>query len=122
MTGTDVAVVVGAVALIAMLAWFFFGSRKARLAELRGAAQEATVTVKGWLCPETPGWQVREEERALRVLVAAPAAGLDQQATERAVQAALSAAGALALPVHVSVVDAIPAGGAGKRPLVVARA
>src|SRR5262245_16969204 len=51
MTGTELAVIAGALVSIAFLAWFIFGSRKARLAELRGAAQEATVTVKGGYVP-----------------------------------------------------------------------
>lgn len=70
---------------------------------------------------DAAGWQVRQEERDLRVLVAAPGPGFDQQATERAVRAALTTAGALEPAVHVSMVHAIPAGAAGKRPLIVAR-
>lgn len=66
------------------------------------------------------GWQVRQHKDGLRVLIATPGPGFDPDATERAVQAAVTNAGAQAIPVHVSVVDAIPAGGAGKRPLVVA--
>jgi hypothetical protein len=54
------------------------------------------------------------------VLFARPSAGFDQSATERRVQAALAAAGAVAPVVHLSVVDTIPAGPAGKRPFVVA--
>jgi phenylacetate-coenzyme A ligase PaaK-like adenylate-forming protein len=69
---------------------------------------------------DAAGWQVRQQQRHLRVLVAAPGAGFDPAATERAVQAALTAAGVRAPAVHVSIVDAVPAGPAGKRPLVVA--
>ncbi|MQA87447.1 MAG: heavy metal translocating P-type ATPase [Streptosporangiales bacterium] len=52
MTVIDVAVVTAAAALIAALAWFFFGSKKARLAELRGGAQEIEITVKGGYSPD----------------------------------------------------------------------
>ena len=69
---------------------------------------------------DAAGWQVRQQEDELRVLVAGPGPAFDPTATERAVQTALTAAGARTPAVHVSVVDAIPAGAAGKRPLVVA--
>ena len=68
------------------------------------------------------GWQVRHEDNGLRVLVARPGHGFDPAATRRAVQAALTAAGVRSPAVHVSVVDAIAAGPAGKRPLVISRA
>jgi phenylacetate-coenzyme A ligase PaaK-like adenylate-forming protein len=67
------------------------------------------------------GWQVRQQEHQLQVLVAAPGPAFDARRTKRAVRAALTAAGALPPPLGVVVVDAIPAGAAGKRPLVVAR-
>jgi phenylacetate-coenzyme A ligase PaaK-like adenylate-forming protein len=70
---------------------------------------------------DVPGWQVRHEDTGLRVLVAGPGAGFDPTATRHAVQAALTAAGVRSPVVHVSVVDAIEAGAAGKRPLVVSR-
>jgi phenylacetate-coenzyme A ligase PaaK-like adenylate-forming protein len=66
------------------------------------------------------GWQVRQHETGLRVLIAAPGPGFDPNATERALQEVLSRAGARALAIHVAVVDSIPAGRAGKRALVVA--
>lgn len=69
---------------------------------------------------DAAGWQVRQQEDQLRVLVADPGPAFDPTATEREVQTALTAAGARTPAVHVSVVDAIPAGAAGKRPLVVA--
>ena len=69
---------------------------------------------------DAAGWQVRQGGQEIAVLVAGPGARFDPAAAERAVRAALTAAGALAPPVHVSVVDTIPAGAAGKRPLVVA--
>jgi len=62
-------------------------------------------------------WQVRQEENQLRVLVAAPGDRFDQAQAEKELTAALASAGAAATPVHISTVDAIPA---GKRPLVVA--
>ena len=68
------------------------------------------------------GWQVRQEGDRLAVLVADPGPAFDQAGTERAVRAALTAAGAAEpAAVQVSVVAAIPAGAAGKRPLVVAQ-
>ena len=69
---------------------------------------------------DAAGWQVRQRERGIDVLVAAPGPDFDPNHTRDAVQTALAAAGALATAVHVSVVDAIPAGAAGKRPLIVA--
>lgn len=66
------------------------------------------------------GWQVRQQPDGLTVLVMDPGPGFDAGATEQAVRAALARAGALAPAVRVTVVDAIPAGAAGKRPLVVA--
>jgi len=71
---------------------------------------------------DAAGWQVQQHHDHLLVLVAGPGPGFDPTATEQAVQAALTASGADPPAVHVSVVDAIPAGAAGKRPLVVAHA
>lgn len=69
---------------------------------------------------DAAGWQVRQEGALLRVLVARAGPGFDPDATERDVRAALTEAGAVPPPVRVQVVDAIPAGASGKRPLVVA--
>jgi phenylacetate-CoA ligase len=69
---------------------------------------------------DAAGWQIRQEDNQLRVLVTGPGGGFDPAATERAVQAAITAAGGRLPMIHVSVVDAIPVGAAGKRPLVVA--
>jgi phenylacetate-CoA ligase len=69
---------------------------------------------------DASGWQVRQQNRELRVLVASPGAGFDASATERELKFALAAIGALAPDVHLSVVDAVPAGPGGKRPFVVA--
>ena len=48
----DVLVVVVGVALSGFLAWYFFGPKKARLAELVGQVQEVRVTVKGGYSPD----------------------------------------------------------------------
>jgi hypothetical protein len=69
---------------------------------------------------DAAGWQVRQEGTLLRVLIAGPGPGFDPDATERHVRAALAEAGAFPPSVRVLAVDAIPAGAAGKRPLVVA--
>ncbi|HEX2322734.1 MAG TPA: heavy metal translocating P-type ATPase [Streptosporangiaceae bacterium] len=52
MSVADVVVVLAAAAAITGLGWFFFGPRKANVAELRGGVQRATVTVKGGYSPE----------------------------------------------------------------------
>jgi phenylacetate-CoA ligase len=70
---------------------------------------------------DAAGWQVRQDTDALRVLVAAPGRGVDPAGVQNRVTAALWHAGAAGPAVRVEVVDAIPAGAAGKRPLVVAR-
>ncbi len=49
---SEVAVVVGSVALIGVLVWFFFGPRQAKTAEVRGGIQELAVTVKGGYSPD----------------------------------------------------------------------
>lgn len=67
------------------------------------------------------GWQVRETEHGLKVLVAKPGSGFDASRAREAVLCALEHAGVQLPRVEVSTVDAIPAGAAGKRPLVVAR-
>lgn len=70
---------------------------------------------------DAAGWQVRQTESGITVLVAAPGAGFDHSTAERTVRVALAGAGvARALHASIAVVDSIPAGAAGKRPLVVA--
>jgi phenylacetate-coenzyme A ligase PaaK-like adenylate-forming protein len=69
---------------------------------------------------DTPAWQVRQHGSDITVLVVTPAAGFNPTATEQAVRAALTDAGARPAAVTVSIVDAIPAGASGKRPLVLA--
>src|SRR5215472_7980563 len=48
----DLVVIVGAIVLTGALAWFFFGPRRARAAELVGDLQEVTVTVRGGYSPD----------------------------------------------------------------------
>jgi hypothetical protein len=50
-TVQDLVVVLGAVALSGALAWFFFGPRRARAAELVGDVQQVRVTVRGGYSP-----------------------------------------------------------------------
>jgi Cu+-exporting ATPase len=51
MNVADIAVVITAVAALAGLGWFFFAPRRARAAELAGAVQRITVTVRGGYSP-----------------------------------------------------------------------
>ncbi len=51
MTGIEIVVTIGALVVIAALAWFFFGPKEARSAELRGGVQEIAITVKGGYSP-----------------------------------------------------------------------
>ena len=48
----DVVVIVGALGLAGFLAWFFFGPKPVREAELREGSQEVLVTVKGGYTPD----------------------------------------------------------------------
>lgn len=52
MSGIDFLGALGGVALIAVLARFFFGPKPVGLAEMRGGVQEITVTVKGGYVPD----------------------------------------------------------------------
>ncbi|MCL4239815.1 MAG: heavy metal translocating P-type ATPase [Dehalococcoidia bacterium] len=52
MNAAEVSVTLGGLAIIAMLAWFFFGPKQARRAELRGGVQEIAITVKGGYSPD----------------------------------------------------------------------
>ena len=52
MTGAEIAVTAGGVVLIAALAWFFFGHKQARRAEVRGGVQEVEITVRGGYSPD----------------------------------------------------------------------
>jgi putative adenylate-forming enzyme len=69
---------------------------------------------------DAPAWQVRQHGADITVLVAAPGPQVDVAATGQAVRSALVRAGAAPGAVELSIVDSIPAGAAGKRPLVVA--
>ena len=51
MNFSDVAVSTSGFVLIAFLAWFFFGPKKARQAELVGQVQQVEVLVKGGYAP-----------------------------------------------------------------------
>jgi putative adenylate-forming enzyme len=68
---------------------------------------------------DTPAWQVRQHGADITVLLTAPGPAVDIAAIERAVSDALAAAGAKPHTLALSIVDNIPAGAAGKRPLVV---
>ncbi|MGH3520332.1 MAG: heavy metal translocating P-type ATPase [Haloechinothrix sp.] len=52
MTGVEFVVVLGAVVLLALTGWFFFGPKKARLAQAQGGVQEVAITVKGGYSPD----------------------------------------------------------------------
>ena len=69
---------------------------------------------------DAAGWQVHQQEMGLRIIVASPGPNFDRTATEATVQAALRGAGVATTPVAATVVDSIPVGPTGKRPLVVA--
>ena len=51
MTGMQIAVTAGGATMIAALAWFFFGPRKAGRAERKGTIQEVVVRVQGGYSP-----------------------------------------------------------------------
>jgi phenylacetate-CoA ligase len=69
---------------------------------------------------DAPAWQVRQHGADITVLVAAPGPQVDLAGTEQAVRSALDQVGATPGAVSLSIVDTIPAGAAGMRPLVVA--
>src|SRR5215217_3361542 len=52
MSTDDVAVLVAAVAVIAGLGWYFFGPRRARIAQLTGGVQRVEVIVRGGYQPD----------------------------------------------------------------------
>jgi phenylacetate-CoA ligase len=69
---------------------------------------------------DAAGWQVRQDQDGLTVLVASPGPAFDAAATQQAVAAGLEDAQVAPLAIRVAVVDAIPTAAAGKRPLIVA--
>ena len=52
MSLAEIGVTSGGIAAIALLAWFFFGPKKARQAEVKGNVQEIRITVKGGYSPD----------------------------------------------------------------------
>ena len=52
MTTGEIAVTLGGLVAIAVLAWYFFGPKQAEQAEVRGGAQEVEITVKGGYSPD----------------------------------------------------------------------
>jgi phenylacetate-CoA ligase len=69
---------------------------------------------------DAAGWQVHQDHDGLTVLVASPGPAFDAVAVRRAVATALTDGGIVPPAIKVEVVDSIPAGAAGKRPLIVA--
>jgi Cu+-exporting ATPase len=53
MTGTDIAVLIGAIVLLAALAWFFLAPRRATQALNEGGEQSIDIIVKGGYSPDT---------------------------------------------------------------------
>ncbi|MGH2728794.1 MAG: cupredoxin domain-containing protein, partial [Actinomycetota bacterium] len=51
MSSSEIAVTAGGPVLIALLAWYFFGPKRAGRAEMRGAAQHVEISVKGGYSP-----------------------------------------------------------------------
>ncbi len=52
MTLAEIAVSLGGIGAISLLAWFFFGPKKARRAQVSGNVQEIEITVKGGYSPD----------------------------------------------------------------------
>ncbi len=52
MTGLEIGLTVGGLAIAALLAWFFFGPKKAHTAEVAAGVQEIKITVKGGYSPD----------------------------------------------------------------------
>ena len=52
MAALDIGVTLGGIVAIGFLAWFFFGPKKARQAEVKGNVQEIRITVKGGYSPD----------------------------------------------------------------------
>jgi phenylacetate-CoA ligase len=69
---------------------------------------------------DAAGWQVRQDQDGLTVLVASPGPAFAAPAAQQAVAAGLEDAQVAPLAIRVAVVDAIPTAAAGKRPPIVA--
>jgi Cu+-exporting ATPase len=52
LTLADIAVTAGGIGAILLLAWFFFGPKQARRAQISGNVQEIEITVKGGYSPD----------------------------------------------------------------------
>lgn len=52
MNAYEIAVTLGGIVLIASLAYYFFGPKKGRTAEMKGGVQEVRITVKGGYSPD----------------------------------------------------------------------
>jgi len=52
MSGAEIAVTLGGIGAIAFLAWFFFGPKQAKVAQVKGNVQEIEITVKGGYSPD----------------------------------------------------------------------
>ena len=52
MSVLDIGVALSGIVAIVVLAWFFFGPKKARKAEVKGNVQEIRITVKGGYYPK----------------------------------------------------------------------
>src|SRR4030042_6631108 len=52
MTIAEIGVTLGGAGIIAFLAWFFFGPKGSRTAQLRGNIQEIEISVKGGYSPD----------------------------------------------------------------------
>ena len=52
MSFVDIGVIAGGISTILLLAWYFFGPKKAKEAEVKGNVQEIRITVKGGYSPD----------------------------------------------------------------------
>jgi Cu+-exporting ATPase len=52
MSVAEIAVIIGGIGAIAFLAWFFFGPKQARIAQVKGNVQEIEIIVKGGYSPD----------------------------------------------------------------------
>ena len=59
MSVAEIAVIVGGIGAIAFVAWFFFGPKQARTAQVKGNVQEIEITVKGGVLTRRHSGQAR---------------------------------------------------------------